>query len=117
MEVFTNEYVVAFDIDDTLLMWTDNHNQPYEGSVEILDPYDNKKVYLTPNQKHIDLLRRYHGRGMCVMVWSAGGVLWAQAAIHALGLKDFVTLVITKPSKYVDDLQAAEILGQRIYLK
>lgn len=114
---FDNEFVVAFDVDDTILMWGDDFTKPEEGRIEIIDPYDGSRVYLTPHKKHIGLLKKYKGRGMCVMVWSAGGVQWAKAAINALNLADYIDLVITKPSKYVDDLPASEILGSRIYLQ
>lgn len=115
MKVFTNEYVVAFDVDDTLVMW-DNHTQPGEGKVSFVDPYDGSFHYLTPHEKHVNLLKKYKARGMMVMVWSAGGAKWAEAVINTLKLAEFVDVVITKPSKYVDDLRADEILGQRVYL-
>jgi hypothetical protein len=51
------------------------------------------------------------------MVWSAGGVQWAKTVVNTLGLADYVDLIITKPSKFVDDLPADQVLGQRIYLK
>lgn len=117
MQVFDNEYVVAFDIDDTIVIWSGNHTQPHEGSIPFLDPYDGTTNHLVPYQKHIDLLKKYKGRGMCVMVWSAGGVQWAKSVINTLGLSDYVDLIITKPSKFVDDLPADQVLGQRIYLK
>lgn len=114
---FENEYVVACDVDDTLVMWEDNFNQPHEGAIEFIDPYDGSKNYLKPHMKHVNLLKKYKGRGMCVMVWSAAGVKWAKAVVNTLGLQDYVDLVITKPSKYIDDLDASQILGNRIYLK
>lgn len=114
---FDNEFVTAFDIDDTLVMWEGNFNQPAPDRIEIIDPYDGAKVFLKPHKKHAAFMKKCKGRGMCVMVWSAGGVQWAKAVINALGLADYVDLVITKPSKYVDDLPASEILGSRIYLK
>lgn len=117
MIAFDNEYIVTFDVDDTLVMWEGNFNQPATDRIEFLDPYDGAKVFLKPHKKHIALLKKYKGRGMCVIVWSAGGVQWAKSVINTLSLADYVDLVITKPSKYVDDLQASEILGSRIYLK
>lgn len=117
MQIFENEYVVAIDCDDTLVMWDVNHTQPHENSVAFICPYDGSTNHLIPNKKHIDFLKKCKGRGMCIMVWSAGGVLWAEAVINTLGLSDYVDLIITKPSKYVDDLFAKDILGQRVYLK
>ena len=116
MQVFDNEHVIAFDVDQTLVMWTGHHNQPGEGLIPFNDPYDDKILYLKPHQKHIDFLRRCKGRNMCVMVWSAGGAQWAKTVVNTLGLSDYVDLIITKPSKFVDDLQADDVLGQRVYL-
>lgn len=112
-----NEYVVAFDIDDTLVLWSDTYSQPGDNKIAFLDPYDGSTNYLTPHKKHIALLKKYKGRGMCVIVWSAAGTQWAKSVINTLGLADYIDVVMTKPSKYVDDLQAQEILGSRIYLK
>jgi len=116
MKVFENEYVVAFDVDDTLVMW-DEPSQPGVGKVSFVDPYDGSFHYLTPHKKHVDLLKKYKARGMMVMVWSAGGAKWAEAVLMTLKLTEFVDVVMTKPSKFVDDLQAHEVLGQRVYLK
>jgi len=113
-----NEFVVVCDIDDTLVMWNDEYKQPHAGAMAFLDPYDGSTNYLTPHQKHIDLLRKFKGRGMCVIIWSAAGTQWAKSVINTLGLADFVDVIMTKPSKYIDDLVRAEdILGSRIYLK
>ena len=113
MTVIDNENVVMYDVDDTLVMW---------GTTSILNeeficPYSNSVHHLLPNTKHIDLLKKHKGRGLCVIVWSAGGALWAKEVITKLKLESYVDLIITKPNKYVDDLQASEILGTRIYLK
>ncbi len=61
-------------------------------------------------------LMDHHSRGFTNIVWSAGGYAWAHEVVYALGLQDYVTLIMAKPLKYVDDLQAPEILVSRIYL-
>lgn len=117
MKVFDNEHVVVIDVDDTLVMWDMHYGIEHPDRIAFHDPYDNSTNYLTPNKKHIALLKKYSGRGMFVVVWSAAGTQWAKSVVNTLGLNDYVDVVMTKPSKYVDDLQAAEILGNRIYLK
>lgn len=126
MQVIDNDKIVFCDIDDTLVLWPENHpdkfpnksfSQPFDVSVEFLDPYDNSINNLVPYQKHIDLLKKYKGRGYFIIVWSAGGVKWAESVVKTLGLKDYVDLVMTKSLKYIDDLDASKILGERIYLK
>jgi len=117
-----NEFIVCFDVDETLVLWPENHGfashtQPSEGSIAIRDPYDGSTNHLVPYKKHIDLLKKYKGRGMCVVVWSAGGVLWAKSVVNTLGLADYVDLVMTKPSKLVDDLSLSKIFPKPIYIK
>lgn len=117
MQVIENEFLVAYDIDDTIVMWDAEFDYTHADKVEFKDPYDGKLVYLTPNKKHIDLLKKHKAQGMAVMVWSAGGAKWARSVIDTLELSEYVDIILTKPVKFVDDLQASEILGQRIYLK
>lgn len=117
MITLDNEFVVAFDVDETLVMWEMDISKQAEGRIAFLDPYDGTTNYLTPHKPHIALLKKYKGRGMCVIVWSAGGTQWAKSVVNTLGLADYVDLILTKPSKYVDDLLAHEVLGNRIYLK
>lgn len=117
MQTFENEFVVAFDVDDTLVIWGDFYGVPHEGAVPFICPYSGGTNYLIPHKKHIQLLKQYTGRGMCVMVWSAGGTQWAKSVINTLGLEDYVDLIITKPSKLIDDLPLNEIFPKPIYLK
>ena len=123
MKVNRNETVVCYDVDDTLVIWSGNHHQPHtdefsgKEAVAFKDPYDNSVNYLIPHQRHIELLKKHAGRGYHVIVWSAAGYGWAESVVKTLGLEKYVDQILTKPSKYVDDLQASEILGSRIYLK
>lgn len=109
-----NEYIVCIDVDQTLIMHHDSHS---DGMSISLNPYSGTKIKWSPNENHIELLKQYKGRGLFVIVWSAAGVLWAKTIINALGINDNVDLIMTKPSKYVDDLMGNEILGSRVYLK
>lgn len=124
MIINEKENIVCYDVDDTLVMWGSNFDSPYDDNGVIdpkrkafIDPYDNSTNYLTPHKKHIGLLKKHKGRGCMVVVWSAAGVKWAESIIKELGLEEYVDVVTTKPSKYVDDLPGSEILGTRIYLK
>jgi hypothetical protein len=111
-----NEQIYMYDVDDTLVMWTNHFTQPGEGRVRIVDPYDQAPVYLKPHERHVKLLKQMHGRGRYIVVWSQSGVQWAHAVVEALGLSDFVHLVMTKPTGYVDDLPADQWMRDRIYL-
>lgn len=72
---------VAFDCDDTLLI-EDAHGQ------------------VVPNHNIIDLLRWFTRNGHDVIVWSGGGVEYAQHWVDKFGLKD--VRVIAKASIRAD---------------
>lgn len=108
-----NELVVFFDVDDTLVMWDDEHAK----DVYIDDPYDHSTLLLRRHLSHIKLLKDYKSRGYFIIVWSAGGAPWAKAVVDALELNDYVDITICKPIKFVDDLPAQEVLVNRVYLK
>ena len=117
MQIIENEQVIFVDCDDTLVMWDDTFRQPGDNKIEVFDPNDSSNNYLTPNEKHIDLVKKHKGRGYFVVVWSAAGYAWANSVVNAVKLNDYVDIVMSKPVKYMDDLTANEILGTRVYLK
>lgn len=114
MNYLSNENVVVFDVDETLL-FSKNINTT---QISIEDPYDSKSSrQLFPSEKHIKLLKDQKAKGRAVVVWSHGGAAWAKAAVDALGLASYVDIVMSKPIFHCDDLHAHEILGTRIYLE
>jgi hypothetical protein len=115
MLVIPGENHAAFDCDDTLVMWFSSCNP--EEKVKIVCPYGGSETWLKPHKGHIELLKKFKVRGHTIIVWSSGGVLWAEAVVKALGLEAYVDTVMTKPSKLVDDLKVTEIFPVRIYLK
>jgi len=117
MIVIPNEHIMMVDCDDTLVMWSTTHNKPGKGKIKFNEPYGGGTVYLTPNKKHIKLLKTHKARGYAVVVWSAAGYRWAEEVVKQLKIEDFVDIVMSKSTKYVDDLEAKDILGTRIYLK
>lgn len=106
--VLRSDNLIYFDVDETLINWKvkedDMGNQePY---VNIFDPYmpdGEKTIPVIPHKRNIDLLKRSYGRGQTVVVWSAGGVFWAEAVVKALKLSKYVSLIVAKPTVYVDD--------------
>lgn len=115
MEVIKHEAHSYFDVDDTLVMWGDKCFEPGEEKIRIVDPDCGEAVYLTPNRKHINLVKCHKSRGRRVTVWSAGGWAWAKAVIESLDLQDYVDVVQSKPLCYTDDLPADSWMD-RIYL-
>lgn len=114
MKVIENEQIIKIDCDDTLVIW--GSTNPAFEEVIVIDPYDGKKLSLHAHAGHIKILKDRKRRGAYIVVWSAGGYRWAEAVVKALGLEEFVDEVSSKPFMYIDDLQAAEILGERLYL-
>lgn len=113
MQVINAEHLVMFDVDETLVSHTDEEDYNFL----VVNPYSNSSVKLKEIFKHTELLKQYKGRGMFVVVWSKAGCLWADIVIKHLMLEDYVDLILTKPDRYVDDLEADRILGERVYLK
>lgn len=113
MKVIGSDMVVHCDVDNTLVMWNKPHGPT---SIVLKDPYNGAKNSLVPHTQHIDLLKKYKNQGYTVIVWSAGGKLWAETVVNALGLSDVVDFAMCKSVKYVDDLQASEVLGSRVYI-
>lgn len=114
MNIINNERVTCYDVDETLIIHTKNdarlNNTPY-----IEDKRINEKFYYKPYTEHIQLLKQMKARGQFIIVWSAGGYEWARMVIEELGLQDYVDLIMTKPSAYVDDKDANDFM-ERIYL-
>lgn len=114
MQIVNNEHIVAFDVDETLFM----HGMDYPSYKSgLLNPYSGNYSPGMGNSKHIELMKQYKARGLFIIVWSKAGVLWAEAVVKHLKLEGYVDLVVTKFDRYVDDLEADKILGERVYLK
>lgn len=115
MFVLRSDNVIYFDVDETLVCWTASNK--VKGLVRISDPYiEDGIINVVPHQRNIDLLKRNHGQGHTIVVWSAGGVFWAHNVVQALGLQEYVSLIICKPSVYVDDKPMESWGLNRVYL-
>ena len=115
MQVIDEKPTVYFDIDNTLVLWNDKSSVSV---VRVPDVDVEGKYYrLSIHQKHVQLLLRYHKQGYNIVVWSAAGSRWAANVIKALGLEEIVDLAISKPTRYVDDLDASEFMGKRYFEK
>jgi FMN phosphatase YigB (HAD superfamily) len=111
MQVIQNDHIVCFDVDDTLVMWVwdQYERQQLEESGNLIQIHKGQfSTLVSPHKEHIELLKRYKAKGKFVIVWSQSGYDWASTVVKALGLEEHVDLVLTKPEKYVDDLDANE---------
>jgi phosphoserine phosphatase len=114
MQVINTDNTVFFDVDDTLVMWSES--DIYKTRIEIKDPYSEGTEHLYVNDSHVKMLKRMKNRGKTIVVWSHGGYLWAQAVVEALELTEFVDLAMTKMEDYVDDLEVGQWATKNIYL-
>ena len=114
MKVIDTDNAVFFDVDDTLVMWSEH--ELYHRKVTVKDPYTNDDEVLTINDSHVKLLRRMKCKGKTIIVWSHGGFKWAEAVVKALEIEEYVDLVMTKVEDYVDDLNIEEWALKNIYL-
>lgn len=120
----TNDKVVSFDVDDTLVMWDADCNQPGEGKIAVLDPYQSAGygevpiyIYLTPHEKHIQKLKGYARSGFYIIIWSMGGGEWARNVADALKLTEYCDLISGKPVYLYDDMPLNEAFGERKYFQ
>lgn len=111
-KVIESEKVVTVDIDDTLLMW-DLSKYPDLPRIT-LNCYGFEQV-VVPNQKNINVVKKLAKMGYTIILWSQTGYKWAQTAGIATGLDEFVTLYMSKPRYYVDDLNSGFWLDKRIW--
>lgn len=129
MIVIPTHNAVFFDVDDTLVIWNPTTKQLALDGVEMDCPgalvsVDGKliqskpwKALIVPHKIHVEQLIKHKMRGHVVVVWSAGGWDWAEAAVKALQLEQYVDLVISKPTWAYDDLPAEKILPHISYMK
>jgi predicted phosphatase len=112
MQVIKNDKILPVDIDETLISYVANERGDFTTD------YGDEVVHLKAKRMNIALLKHHKTvRGYYVLVWSANGKEWAQKIIMALGLQQYVDIVMTKPHKYLDDKPVQEWLFDRIDLK
>jgi FMN phosphatase YigB (HAD superfamily) len=100
------------DCDDTLVLW---NISDYPDSPRIKINLYHEDTVLVPHQKNINLLIKFRKLGYKIIVWSQSGADWAEAVVNQLLLSDYVDLVITKPTYYLDDLPASAWADRRVY--
>lgn len=116
MFILKSDDVMFYDCDDTLVLWGKKEH-PEDEEITINDVYmENHIITLVKHQRNIDLLKRNKGQGRSIIVWSAGGVFHAEEIVRALGLWEYVDLIIAKPMQYVDDLDIKDWGCKRVYL-
>lgn len=101
-----------WDVDRTLLHWEETYG---DDCVKV--KCDSYEQYLKPHNRHVEQLIAHKKRGHTTIVWSAGGSKWALAAVKALGIEEYVDLVLEKPMWCYDDKQPSEFMPKADYLE
>lgn len=115
MRVDKSNNVTTFDCDDTLVMWPKDFRIWKPGRITFM--YGGEEVYLEAHSYHVTFLKHCANRGDHVVVWSANGYAWAENIVATLGLEPFVSVVMSKPTRHVDDRESASsIVGSRVYI-
>ena len=93
--------VYASDVDDTLIMW--RIPEGYKGPL-VETNYNGFKDQGIPNLPAIAHLKKMKARAYSVVVWSAGGSDWAEVVVKALGLEEYVDVIMPKIDFHLDDV-------------
>jgi len=105
------------DVDDTIVMHEDPIGIPFKERISVVDPLGGAEIRVRLNNPMIRLVKEEFARGSYIIVWSRGGFQWASNVIDALGLKEHVHQIMSKPEAYFDDKPVESWLTQRVYLK
>lgn len=112
MRTLFGDNVLCVDVDDTLITWSPvgDLKEPVEQSdlVEIVIE-DQVQMY-KKFEDNIASLKTHHHKGHTVVVWSGSGFEWATTVVRALGLTDYVDLVMAKPRWLLDDMKPSEFM-------
>jgi hypothetical protein len=100
------------DVDDTLIIH-DKSKFPPEFHISV--PCNGRVFVGVPHSKNILMLKKFHALGYDIHVWSKTGWSWAKAVVEKLGIQDYVESYLTKPDFYLDDKEASEWMGPRVY--
>jgi len=93
---------IYFDVDETLVLWQGKNGQSTNPNAKKFHLYGSD-YNLDIHWKHVELLKEFKQQGYKIIVWSAGGELWAQEVINVLQLNEFVDHCLSKPEFFVDD--------------
>lgn len=98
-----------FDCDDTLIL-----HQPMGHNCDRCVALRDSKVHL--NDMMINQVRVHKNLGHTVVLWSMRGEWWAREVGAAVGVADAVSVYLSKPSFYYDDLEAEDWLPPRTWI-
>lgn len=114
-ELKKSNNVTCFDVDDTLVIWPKDFRIHKEDRITFM--YGGEMVHLEEHSYHTIFLKHCFNRGDMVIVWSANGYSWAQNVVETLGLQNYVTVVMSKPTRHIDDKEhPSSLAGSRVFI-
>lgn len=114
MTVFEYENTLMVDVDETLITKVDPSNM--NGGFFPL-AYGEDMWFFKQCPDNIALMKHHKvTRGFGIIVWSANGKEWAEKVVKHLKLEQYVDMIMTKPTKYLDDKDVNEWMPSRIWL-
>lgn len=99
---------VFVDCDQTLIDWSGSS----EGDVVTLLNGECQTYTIRRMAANIGSLMLHKQLGHFIVVWSAAGFDHAKSVVEALGLMNYVDLIMAKPDIFIDDLPASEWLNE-----
>lgn len=115
--------IVFFDVDNTLIMWNPDPNDPRVIDIPTLfghwvgdGKFTPETMKVIPHKEHLERVKGHKRLGNTVVVWSKSGPRWAQHIVNHFGLQDYVDVVCGKPTCFYDDLKPEEFMGERRYI-
>lgn len=117
MKRIDGDKLAIFDVDDTLILFDESHTYGDDENARtiMLTRPDGTDAEFRVNEEIVQILIEHKTRGHTIMVWSAGGVDWAELAIRKLGIEHAVDGYMCKPTWFYDD-QPIENLGKTRWL-
>lgn len=109
LKVLEYDFVATFDVDETLIAWGTGMNN-------ITIHHNGIDMQGRIMQKHVDRIKMHKFWGNGVVVWSKSGKSFAWAVVQALGVEEYVDIVMAKPSWYYDDKKCEDFMGEHRYL-
>lgn len=108
MRTLEGDNNICVDVDDTLVSWAEADEktgpQPHPDCKLIEIEHEGRSASYWVYPFNVQSLKTHHQKGHNVIVWSGSGYEWARTVVKALGLSDYVDLVMSKPRWLLDDM-------------
>lgn len=98
-----NNKVLCFDVDHTLVFPDECPEELWGNKADFIVEFNNKQIPLWLHKNHVKRLQAEF-KSATIVVWSQQGEEWVEAVLKAIGLIDYVDLVMQKPEEMIDDL-------------